>query len=78
MGIKNFRTNLTELFPDIVNYKKPYDVKYLCIDANGILHTIINKTNDTNIFKKLLIKKLNKLIKINKPELILLKRLKLL
>ena len=70
MGIKNFRTNLTELFPDIVNYKKPYDVKYLCIDANGILHTIINKTTDTIIFKKLLIKKLNKLIKINKPELI--------
>ena len=70
MGIKNFRTNLIETFPDIVSHKKPNDIHTLCIDGNGILHKICHRTKSREKFKKILISMLRKLIKINKPSFV--------
>ena len=70
MGIKNFRTNLIETFPDIVSYKKPNDIHTLCIDGNEILHKICHRTKSRNKFKKILISMLKKFIRINKPSFV--------
>jgi len=67
MGINNYMTNLTELFPNILSYKKPKNINTLCIDANGILHKICNITKNRIEFKKILISRLNKIIKIINP-----------
>lgn len=70
MGIKNFRSNLNEKFPDITNNIKPKNVFYLCIDCNFILHKICNKAKDNYSFKKHLIKALNKIIYTIKPKFV--------
>ena len=70
MGINNYMTNLTELFPNILSYKKPKNINTLCIDANGILHKICNITKNKTKFKKILISRLDKIIKIIKPSII--------
>ena len=70
MGIKNFRSNLNDKFPDITNNIKPKNVFYLCIDCNFILHKICNKAKDNYSFKKHLIKALNKIIYTIKPKFV--------
>ena len=68
MGIKNFRSNLIEIFPDIINKKKPNNIHTLCIDLNGILHKVCHRAKTEEKFKKILFNSLKKLIKINKPK----------
>jgi 5'-3' exonuclease len=70
MGIKNFRTNLTETFPEIITSQKPNNIHNLCIDFNGILHKICNRVKTRESFKKQLNNSLKKLIRIIKPKLI--------
>ena len=70
MGIKNFKTNLTDKFPEIITNQKPNNIYNLCIDLNGILHKICNRAKTKENFKKLLINSLKKLIRIIKPKLI--------
>ena len=69
MGIKNYKTNLIETFPEIL-VKKPYNVYYLCIDLNMILHQICHKSSDNKKFERLLIKEINKILRIIKPKFV--------
>ena len=70
MGIKNFRTNLIETFPDIISHKKPNDIHTLCIDGNGILHKICHRVNTKEKFKKNLISMIRRLIKTTNPSFV--------
>ena len=70
MGIKNFKTNLIDKFPEIITYQKPNNIYNLCIDLNGILHKICNRVKTNENFKIMLINSLKKLIRIIKPKLI--------
>jgi hypothetical protein len=68
MGIKNFRTNIIEQFPDIISNKKPNNIHTLCIDLNGILHKVCHRAKNKEQFKKSLFNKLKKLLRIIKPK----------
>ena len=68
MGIKGYYKYITTKFNII---QKPYKINTLCIDLNGILHTICSKSTNENFGFKL-IKELNKIIKKNKPKKIAL------
>ena len=68
MGIKNFRTNLTETFPDIITKKKPNNIHTLCIDLNGILHKVCHRAKTKESFIKQLNNSLKKLVRIIKPK----------
>ena len=40
MGIKNYCTNILELFPEITTKKVPNNIDVLLLDVNTILHNI--------------------------------------
>jgi len=68
MGIKNYCTNILELFPEITTKKVPNNIDLLCIDVNTILHNICNKSNNNSEFKLNLIKEFDKIIKKMNPK----------
>jgi hypothetical protein len=68
MGIKNYLTNITELFPKIIEKRTPKNIDILCVDLNSILHKICHKSKDNKSFENNLIKELNKLLKKFKPK----------
>ena len=68
MGIKNFRTNLIETFPDIISNKKPNNIHTLCIDLNGILHKVCHRAKTKESFKKSLFNKLKRILGTIKPK----------
>ena len=70
MGIKSYRTNLIQAFPDIVTKKKPDNIYTLCIDANAILHKVCHIAKTKDKFKKILINMLKEKIKVIKPSFI--------
>lgn len=67
MGIKNYKTNLINDFPEIL-VGKPKNIHYLCIDLNMILHQICHRATTNKVFEKLLIIELNKTIRNLNPK----------
>lgn len=67
MGIKNYKTNLINSFPDIL-VRKPRNVYYLCIDLNMILHQICHKCKSKSSFESFLINELNKTLRKIRPK----------
>ena len=67
MGIKNYKTNLINHFPEIL-VGRPKNIYYLCIDLNMILHQICHKAKNKKVFEKLLINELNKTIRKFNPK----------
>ena len=62
MGIKKYINNLIELFPDIIIRQKPNTIEILAFDINTILHEIIVKTVDKELFKNELYSRLNNIV----------------
>jgi hypothetical protein len=68
MGIKNYLTNITELFPKILEKRTPKNIDILCVDLNTILHKVCHKSTSNLEFENKLIKELNILLKKFKPK----------
>ena len=68
MGIKNYCSNLLDLYTNISSKKTPSNIDLLCIDINTILHNICNKSTNNEQFKNNLTKELSKIIKKINPK----------
>lgn len=68
MGIKNYLTNITELFPKILEKRTPKNIDILCVDLNSILHKVCHKSKSNDEFQTKLFSELNKLLKKFKPK----------
>jgi len=68
MGIKNYLTNITEIFPKILEKKTPKNVDILCVDLNSILHKVCHKSKSNDEFQTKLLTELNKLLRKFKPK----------
>lgn len=70
MGIKSYKTNLVQEYPNIVSKIKPDKFYTLCIDANAILHKVCHIAKTKDKFKKILITMLKDNIKIINPSFV--------